>query len=306
MNLRVTRGAPTEGGHATAGFAIMLLLMSIVVFSSTAGCSSSPGGALELIPDDVTRVVVWDVETILDGDVPSREADRFEDAWEDDLEELGMFLNDIGTIVLASGNDGTVWILDGDFDFAQVRDDLDDQDYEDGEYRGYELWTYGHGFVDSAAFIEQDGYVLLGGEDAVKQDGYVLLGGEDAVKNVLKSHIRGSGFLFDDDDTDIGRALQKVGNGWFVMAEEGCDVPLDIRGCEADAAAVTRGKESWSVNITLAFLFRNERIAESESRDIEDFLADELDGEVATAGRFVVITASADENELDITSYLWR
>ena len=288
MNLKVIRGTPTESGHVTAGFAITLLLMSLVVFSSAVGCNSSRGGALELIPDDVTRVVVWDVETILDGDVPSREADRFEDAWEDDLEEFGMFLDDIGTMVQASGDDGTVWILDGDFDFTQIRDDLDDQDYEDGEYRGYELWTYGYGFVDSAAFLEKEGYVLMGGEEAVK--------------NVLKSHSRGSGFLLDDDDTDLGRALQKVGDGWFVVAEENCDVPLDIRGCEAGGAAVTRGEESWSVNITSAFLFRNERTAESESRDLED----ELDGEVAVDGRFVVITATADEDELDLTSYLWR
>ena len=292
MNLRVTRETTTESRHATASFAIALLLMSIVVVSSAAGCNSSTGGALNLIPDDATRVVVWDVETILDGDVPSSEADRFEDAWEDDLEEFGMFLDDIGTIVQAYGNDGIVWILEGDFDFAQIRDDLDDQDYEDGEYRGYEMWSYGYGFVDSAAFLEKDGYVLLGGEEAVK--------------NLLKSHSRGLGFLLDDDDTDLGRALQKVGDGWLVTAEEGCDLPLGIRGCEAASAAVTRGEESWSVNVTLAFLFRNERTAEAELPDIDDFLSDTLDGEVATDGQFVVITAIADEDELDITSDLLR
>ena len=282
----------TGVGRRFSVTATIALTLSLLVMSTSAACDSSPGGALGLVPDDVSYIAVVDVESILAGDFPPDAEDSLEDAWED-LEELGIYLDDIATIVLSSGDKGSFVVVEGDFNSDDIRDGMDDGEYEDDEYRGYELWTGGYGMEEWVVLLEDDGYLLMGREDVIR--------------DMLRTLDRGTGFLFDEDDTDLVLAYMRAGDGWIVSAEESCDLPRDVRGCEAMGAAVSRAEEPWMVNLTIAVLFRNERTAESEMRDVEDYLADDLDVEdVAVDGRFVVISAIMDEEEWDLTAELWR
>ncbi len=75
-----------------------------------------------------------------------------------------------------------------------------------------------------------------------------------------------------------------------------------MRGCQAVGASVSEGSESYLVETTLAYLFRDERTAESELDDLEDYLDDAFSRdvdieEVKTDGVFVIVTVSVDEDD---------
>ena len=288
-----------DGGAAGAGRRKMLLwgggggvlliaavaVVVVVVLIMRGG--SLPGGPLGLVPDDASWVQVVDVERFLAGDAPGDSADDFEDEWEDRLDDIGVSLNDLKTLVQAQGDDGTVLVLDGDLDFEQIRDELDDARYNDDDYQGYEVWDDGDLWVEAAALLDGRGEVVIGSTDAVE--------------DVLKALSRNSGSLLQDDDNDLRRALERAGQGWVVFALEGCQ-GVGVRGCEAVGAAVSEGSESYLVETTLAYLFRNERTAESELEDLEDYLDDEFPRdvdieEVKTDGVFVIVTVSVDEDD---------
>ena len=273
-------------GAATLIVVAVVVVVVVVLLVLVRG-GSLPTGPLGLLPDDVSWVVVSDVELIMAGDATDDAADDFEDAWEDRLEDIGVFLDDLDTIVQAQGGDGSLTVVAGELDFEQIRDDLDDADYDDDSYQGYEIWEEGDLWIEAVALLE--------GRDEL------VIGSLDAVEGVLRSLDRSDGSLLQDDDNDIRRVLERVGPGWQVYAFEGCQ-GADVRGCEAAGGAASRGSESYLVEGSLAFLFRNERTADSEMDDLEDYLDDEFHRdvdieEVRTDGVFVIVTTSVDEDD---------
>ena len=268
-------------------FLIAAVAVVVVVVVLIMRGGSLPGGPLGLVPDDASWVQVVDVERLLTGDAPDDSADDFEDDWEDRLDDIGVSLDDLDTFVQAQGDDGTVLVIGGDLDFEQINDELDDARYDDDDYQGYEVWDDGDLWVEAAALLDGRGEMVIGSTDAVE--------------GVLKALSRSSGSLLQDDDNDLRRALERVGQGWVVLASEGCQ-GAGVRGCEAVGAAVSEGSESYLVETTLAYLFRNERTAESEMDDLEDYLDDEFSRdvdieEVKTDGVFVIVTVSVDEDD---------
>ena len=285
-------GGPTAAGRRKmllwGGVGGVLLIAAVVVaVVLIVRGGSLPGGPFGLVPDDASWVHVVDVERFLDGDAPDDAADDFEDEWEDRLDDIGVSLDDLDTLVQAQGDDGTVLVFGGDLDFEQIRDELDDARYDDDDYQGYEVWDDGDLWVEAAALLDGRGEVVVGSTDAVE--------------GVLKALSRGSGSLLQDDDNDLRRALERAGQGWVVFALEGCQ-GAGVRGCEAVGASVSEGSESYLVETTFAYLFRNERTAESELEDLEDYLDDEFSRdveieEVKTDGKFVIVTVSVDEDD---------
>ena len=285
-------GGPTAAGRrkmllwgGVGGVLVIAAVVVAVVLIVRGG--SLPGGPVGLVPDDASWVHVVDVERFLDGDAPDDAADDFEDEWEDRLDDIGVSLDDLDTLVQAHGDDGTVLVFGGDLNFEQIRDELDDARYDDDDYQGYEVWEDGDLWVEAAALLDGRGEMVVGSTDAVE--------------GVLKALSRGSGSLLQDDDNDLRRVLERVGQGWLVFALEGCQ-GAGVRGCEAVGAAVSEGSESYLVETTFAYLFRNERTAESELEDLEDYLDDEFSRdvdieEVKTDGKFVIVTVSVDEDD---------
>ena len=88
------------------------------------------------------------------GDAPDDAADDFEDEWEDRLDDIGVSLDDLDTLVQAQGDDGTVLVFGGDLDFEEMRDELDDARYDDDDYQGYEVWEDGDLWVETAALLD--------------------------------------------------------------------------------------------------------------------------------------------------------
>ena len=276
-----------------AGFPV--LLVTLFTFGLlAAGCdvrSASQGGALELVPDDAHLLQLWDVESVLGGDAPDALEDSIEAAWEERLETIGVFIDDVGTVAEAGMPSGGMAVVEGQIDLETVEDELDDAGYRDDEYQGYELWEGGSGFADAVGVIADRGQLVIGPVDAVK--------------TVLKSLNRDSGFLLDDDDNDMRRVLERVDNGWFVVAQVGCG-RSDIRGCEALGASVSRGDGDYTLKMEYGFLFRNERTADSEMEDVEEYLEDRMArsvdiDEVLLDGEFVIVTMSVDEDDFNLS-----
>ena len=103
-----------------------------------------------------------------------------------------------------------------------------------------------------------------------------------------------------DDNSALNKLLVKVGTGWLVRVGvwEDCG-GVEIPGCEGLAWSAARGRET-DVDINWAFLFREERSADSALRIIRDTFVEvrsaELD-DIKTDGRFVVATGRVDEDD---------
>ena len=278
--------------------ASILLIASLIAAVAGQACGGDEGGALSagslgLVPDDSYSVIVVNVEQILRGDVPGQLEDQLEDDWEDELEEMGVSVDDLTTLVIAYGEDGILVVFEGEIDFEDVRDELDDADYDDDRYQGHEVWEEERRVFESVALLEDRGQIVMGINT-------------EAVEDALKTLNRGSGSLLDDANSDLGRVLRVAGEGWIVFGTEGCQVS-EVRGCLATGTAFHRGDEDDVVELRMAFLFRNERTAESEMEDLEDEIDDALSRdfdieEVRQEGEFVIVTISVDEDDWDTMS----
>ena len=240
----------------TTGMLAALLLL-LVLTGLVVRCGSSRGSALDLIPDGAHYVKIWDFEGILGKDFPSDEADRFEDYLDRNFGYLDFLLDDVETIVYVEGRGGTMWVLEGNHDLEQIRYELEDLDYEDDEYRGYEVWQEEDG-TESLALLGEGRYVLIG------------VGDDDPVNDVLRSLRRDGGFLLDEEDNALGRILAKAGKGWIVTVSNGCDISSDLRRCESTGIVVAKANDPNSINIHFTFLFQHERAAKAGAEDLED------------------------------------
>ena len=276
----------------------VLLVLAIVAFIgvSCGGGSSGgavPAGLLNQVPDGYVQVVQWDVESLLDDEGLDDLQDEFLEAWEW-VEEYGIFLDDVTKVVSATDDrSNSLWLLSGEFEWDDVRDDLDDVGFNDSEYRNVEVWEESSRGL-TVGLLEDRGLVVISSPE------------DDGVKDVIRALQSGEGFLFEDMDLEITRALGKVKVGFQMMAEEGCG-DVDVRSCKGVAYSVGRGVDGLTLDLEWVFLFRSDSSARSGSSDIEDYFEDEIPSEVDVEdleqdGEFVVVTATIDEEDLSLPS----
>ena len=190
--------------------------------------------------------------------------------------------------VLTMGQGANKWdgellyILEGDFEFADLRADLEDLEYEETSYREYEVWEDRGG---------RDYYALVG------EGQYVLRSkSEDAVKAALNSLYREVS-LANAEDNDLKRVLDKVGRApmvWFIN-EDRCG----IKRCQGYGVAFG-GYDAVAEEIPMTFvlLFSSAQAAEraaDEYDEVATFVEEQtLRGgnidiaDIASDGEFVV------------------
>lgn len=249
------------GGGGLAAIIVVVIVLIVVL---TGGGPSVPAEPMGLVLDDSSVVWQFDMQGIFDGDAP-RGVDKFvEDAYESRLDEIGITVDEIETLIFVANTDrqNSLLILKGGLDFEDVRDELDDLDYDDDEYRGYEFWEGGNSsYFSDVALLGDEEYALLGFKDD-----------RNAVQDILKALDRNQGLLIQDPDNAIIRAMDKAGEGWLVMGVNRC-VGDDIRGCEAGGVAYSEGdRDSATANVVM--LFRTDSAADRGSDDIEDIIDD--------------------------------
>lgn len=239
---------------------------------------------LKIVPADVNRLVMWDVEIITSETLPEKTQKDFENSWGYLEDEISIHIDDVNKLIRTESKDGTLLIVSGNLAKRDIRDNLENRNYSDETYREYELWNDGGNAVALLSTIDTD-------------NDYAVIGDIDLIKDVLQSLSRNSGSLLDANDSVTKQVLSKVGLGWYVSTFDSCE---EFRGCEAYAVAVSDSREEFLMDIKFAFLFGNERAANSAARDVEDEIYDRyeiVDLKLKVEGEFVIIEASVDEDD---------
>ncbi len=305
-------GQPSSGGFTIsgrvliiggAGGAALVVVIVVVVLLATGAFGGGGGGGasggrdlLAYVPGDAAGVGIADNRAISGGDVPEDYLDYWEDQDDEASQEIYDFvdIDDDDLIIHATavdGNlDGTLEILQGNFDFDIIREELEDgQDCEEDDYRGFELWECPSQEHPAVALFEKDKYVVL----AIQR--------QNDLEDVLTYKSRTPEKLANADDSDINRLLGQT-DGWLRWAFLGGLCPIER--CEGFAIAVGKSGDSADMPTSFALLFNSERSATAAEGNIEidDMLEEwfalfdlDLDiGELKAEGEFVVGTGTAE------------
>ena len=265
-----------------------LALIMLVIIGAVTGCGESlpsPNSALDLVPEDADAVFRLDLPAI------AEDPDLLENAheisgdwliyvdWEAEEATIGNLEVDLALVeeVFYLIDDTDIILLRGDLQFEDLREDLEDANYEETPYRGYEAWASPQW---NFALLEDDGYLIYSPSMS-------------AVEGILKNLYRGDGSLAADEDAELKRILNKMGDAPAVMAMAGEHCP-DNR-CQGLGVAFT-GTDSQGEKLTADFvvLYSSERAAEQAADDydtIADFLLFILGLDVddtTSEGEFVV------------------
>lgn len=273
------------GGGAGAALLAVIAVVSLFLTGVIGGGNQQPTSVLDLVADDANSVLRMNLKRIYGNDWL---ADLFDDADARDVSDIadawGINRNDISEMVIAEWSGGAVIVMKGNFDRDYIRGELEDDDFEENTYRGYEVWENPKGAV---ALLEE----------------YLIMSDSRSVENVLKNLYNGSGSLERaDSDNEMKQILDKLGSGYIVTGYTGA--ACRVERCEGYGFVVTEVDEAAAEGtMEIALLFRNERAAERAAADydeVADFLEaeDDIDIEDTEAqGRFVVGVATEDFEE---------
>lgn len=161
-------------------------------------------------------------------------------------------------------------LYEGDFDLDGVRNELEDRDYDDDEYKGVEVWK------------DYEWVALMGN--------LIITGSEEAVKDCIKVIKEGEDSLA--DDRDAGDVMHRLPTGiWLSYSTYETYEDLEANGYSFGK------KDEDTLRMTWVLRFRDEDAAEDAMEEIEDDLAEEPDFkhvDVDQDGEFVMVTADID------------
>ena len=257
-------------------FRIIVSVLFAFVLAALAACGGSGGGAGNapsdpkgLVLEDAYSVEITNVRALLESSAvpaffldededPEDFKDDWRDAWEDRSRALATDPDTVTQDLQVSAGVGGYYITRGEFEFAAIKNELEDQGYDDGNYRDREIWESENG--NAVALFEGSGSFVSGSTDTVKE--------------VLKAIARGEGFM--TDEADLRRAWDKVDGGALsINVETECSgLSSSLNGCRAYAGAITGGDEDY-MEVMGAAVFSSERRAESGMDDIEDEIEDD-------------------------------
>ena len=267
---------------AIAGALFVVTIATLTACGGNGGAGGAPGDIEGFILEDANTLLIMNVRQILEADEApfigaasrfglSSDSDDIEDIkddwrdeWEDDaILSLGTALDDVDRSMLVVGSEFSTYIVKGTFDFADIRSTLEDEDFDDSEYRESEIWE-SHDGVAAALFDSSGIYVL---------------GEADSVKEVIKAIHRGEGFAHPDEHALVS-VRNKAGDGLFSYGDTGCSDDFEgisaraLENCEAIGITIVGGNED-EMKFSGAVLFSSERRAESGMDDFEDSIEDD-------------------------------
>ena len=159
-------------GGAVLVVVVAVILWQVGLFTGGSRGATGGGAVLGYIPADAGLVVIGDNEAILNGDVPADYLKYLEEEADDSAgfgnsylyEELDVDDGDVSLVAFAhdQANADSLEIVRGDFGFDLIREELEDGlDYEDDDFRGFELWECPSGIFPAVALFEKDGYLVF-------------------------------------------------------------------------------------------------------------------------------------------------
>jgi hypothetical protein len=261
---------------------VSLLLIAVVVASL--GCLGGGGSAKDMAkitPEGTSYLIHYDLQTLRDDKDIDGAYESIEKNWPEKLEKYGLDVDDTNYMSAGGGMSyiaraGGITILGGKFDLEDVRDELDDAEFDKDDYKGVELWTG----EDEAVAISGD-KVLYGDKDNVKDCIKVMKGDQQSVY---------------DDDEDFREVIDKLPGGIMML--------VTTRGFSSEfGGAVANGfvlmkEDDDTLKMKGVMKFDDEDDAEDAKSDLKRDLKEEWDDvDVELKGKFLEYTGKKDIDE---------
>jgi hypothetical protein len=254
--------------------AIVSVLFIAVVIASL-GCLGGGGSAKDMAkmtPEGTSHLIHYDLQTIRDDKDLDDVYESIEKNWPEKLDEYGLDIDDTNYEAAA----GSITILGGKFDLENVRDELDDAEFDKDDYKGVELWTG----EDEAVAISGD-KVLYGDKDNVKECIKVMKGDQQSV--------------YDDND-DFREVIDKLPGG--IMMTVSYYYGYNEYDGELVRGSVWVKEDDDTLKMKGVIKFKDENDAEDAKSDLKRDLKEELDDvAVELKGKFLEYTGKKDIDE---------
>ena len=269
----------------TTALTLLTLLLFVSITTSCGGGGSLTGGGdpLSIVAPESFELEIYSVETYLAQDLPDELRDDFASVQEDfsrlgvDFETVDQFVRVILSCCSYRKVDSSpgprVYVLDGPIDLGAVRGKLEDEGFQSHEYGDIEAWEKralaqefrGHDNF-SAAFLTEEGYVVMGAIDGVRE--------------VLFELDRASE---DDETSAMEQVITRLGTGWKTTGRLDAQTSSTLnthcaqsvqhkRRCSATAHYTAYSGSSLRTEIVA--LYESAEDAQSESEKLESNVED--------------------------------
>ena len=248
----------TQPSSARCGKALPMTLALVLALLAVLACGGGGSGGsgavddmLRLLPRDAGVALYLDVPTLYDDDDLRPIRRNAEDEWEDTgfEDDFDIELEDLAYVVYGETGGYDLFLFGGLEDLDDLRDELDDQDYEDDDIRDVEVWIDTSRRWEAFAFLD-------GGRVLVADD-------EDTMEDVLRRMDRDSSSLYDEVE-DI---VSDVPGGQIVV----------VTSCGSDCLGATSLEKvsADEMKFVLVALYEDEDDAEDEEDDLKDDIEDD-------------------------------
>lgn len=197
-----------------------------------------------MLSDDTTRVVYSDIAAIRDDGDLRQLRKAMESAWP--FEAYYIDLRDLDYVASSVEGSDLIFFLGGLGDLDGLRDELDDLDYDDDEYRDVEIWVNRSSQWEAFAFLP---------------GGNVLTADYEALKDLLRRRDRGGTSFYDD----IGDLWSSLPSGVMRGIYDDCN----YKDCDFVGWSIAK-ENSRDFRYAWTLEFDSDRDAERALDDIED------------------------------------
>ncbi len=157
--------------HSTLALAISLTLF-LLVFPACGGGGGSGaiGDMMRLLPRDAEGVVYIDVAALFDDDDLRPLQIGAEGEWGNAgfVDAFGIELEDLTEVVFSETDGYSVFLLVGLEDLVDLRDELDDLDYDEDEIEDVEVWIDTSKPWEALAFLDGDRVLIAENEETME------------------------------------------------------------------------------------------------------------------------------------------
>lgn len=265
----------------------LLVLISLIL--AVVGCGGDGGGGgdkdaiaiMKKLPKSTETFMFVDVKAMRTDDDLEALSDSFSGDSGDMGAMLGVKMDDVDFVAFA----GDMYVMEGSFDLAEVREALEDSGFEKDDYEGVEIWEalgFSLVLVDSGCIIMASGTDAEDCVDAIKGKADSLYEGEDVSDDMAK--LPGDGLV----------VVWSGGSEGFIT-EEG------YAGLEATAVSMSK-KDADELQMTAMLRFKDAASAGDVMDEIKADLEENAESEVTNLkvtqdGQYIKATADMAMDE---------
>ena len=265
----------------------LLVLISLIL--AVVGCGGDGGGGgdkdaiaiMKKLPKGTDSFMFVDMKTMRSDDDLEDLFDSFSEDSGDMGDMFGVKMDDVDFVAFA----GEMYVMEGSFDLAEVREALEDSGFEKDDYEGVEIWE---AFGFSLVLVDSGCVIMASGTDA-----------EDCV-DVIKGK---ADSLYEDED--VSDDMAKLPGDALVVGWGGGSESLltdeGYAGLEATAVSMSK-KDSDEMQATAVMRFKDAASAKDAMDEVEKDMKEDADSEVSNVkvtqdGMYIKATADMEMDE---------